>query len=253
MAQTEQRAGAGARMVETRLREELQGILTALDRWEAADGQTQAQAVRGGCYRLLRDAANLALYTRPAAPLARVELTETLGRLLAAAGAVLEQAGRRLQPSLPEGPVFLLCDRGLLLGGVLNLLSNSGQFTPPGGKVALCCRVQEGRLRLTVTDQGCGMAPAVLQQATAPYFSWAEGAPAGLGLGLAVARRAASLHRGRLTLTAAPGKGCVAALTLPLRDGPGPLLPAQTARELLSDRYSPLWVLLSNCCQPPWR
>lgn len=252
MADALQTPGLGAQAVGSRLREELSAAFAALDLLEEPlAGMSEADGLRGSCYRLLRDGINLSLYSRPPAPPVRVEMRETLSRLLAAAGALLELSGRPLRSTLPEEPFYLLCDRALLLGGILNLLSNSGRFAPAGKPISVCCRVQGGWMRLIVLDRGRGMEPAALARATEPYFSWEDGAPAGLGLGLAVARRAATAHRGRLALAADPGSGCAASLTLPLRDDPRlPLLPAQSARELLCDRYSPLWVLLSHCRWP---
>jgi two-component system sensor histidine kinase ChvG len=104
-----------------------------------------------------------------------------------------------------EGPAIVLGD-ALRLERVLdNLLDNATSFSPPGGVVDV--RVwgdDQGRVLLTVTDSGPGIAPAERGKVFERFHS---DRPAGeefgahSGLGLAIARTIAEAHDGSLEIT----------------------------------------------------
>ena len=55
-----------------------------------------------------------------------------------------------------------------------------------------------GRVRITVTDSGCGFPEALLQRAFEPYVTTK---PKGTGLGLAVVKKIADEHGARVDLS----------------------------------------------------
>ena len=69
-----------------------------------------------------------------------------------------------------------------------------------------------GEAEIRVIDTGTGIAPSLLPHIFEPFISGKE---AGLGLGLAVCRRIAEDHRGRLTAENRPGVGACFVLRLP--------------------------------------
>jgi len=88
---------------------------------------------------------------------------------------------------------------------------------PPGrlGRVEVgAAPVEEGRLRITVSDDGQGIAPEVLRRAFEPFFS-TKGEGRGSGLGLPVARALVESHGGELRLQSELGQGTRAVLELP--------------------------------------
>ena len=142
-----------------------------------------------------------------------VELNELLG-------AVQKDASL----AAPEQPVQLHAEPGLSLNGwptmieraVDNLLRNAQRFNPPGQPIELtACREGE-HIRLSVRDHGPGVAEEYLAQLGEPFFRAPGQSAAGHGLGLAIARRAAERHGGRLVLGNHPQGGFVATLELPL-------------------------------------
>jgi putative nucleotidyltransferase with HDIG domain len=70
------------------------------------------------------------------------------------------------------------------------------------------------RVRIAITDQGCGMNRETLKKATQPFFS-AKPAGRKRGMGLAYAARFIQLNTGALTLSSEPGKGTTATIYLP--------------------------------------
>jgi len=99
---------------------------------------------------------------------------------------------------------------------LLNLLLNARDAMPQGGQVALELVVTKGRSRLTVTDEGGGLADAP-ERLFAPFRTTKE---QGSGLGLSLSRRIVEDMGGTLDLADRQGDpGAVATLELPLVHG----------------------------------
>jgi signal transduction histidine kinase len=101
---------------------------------------------------------------------------------------------------------------------LLNLLSNAVKFTPAGGDVRVRAAHAAGGLAIAVADTGVGIAPEQMQRLFAPFAqarSRGLRGEEGTGLGLALSRRLAELHGGRLQVDSAPGRGSTFTLWLP--------------------------------------
>lgn len=97
-----------------------------------------------------------------------------------------------------------------------NLLRNALRFSPAGQPVEIRAEHQGERLLLSVRDHGPGVAEEHLERLGEPFYRAPGQSAAGHGLGLAIARRAAERHNGRLILGNHPQGGFVATLDLPL-------------------------------------
>ncbi|WPC06739.1 HAMP domain-containing sensor histidine kinase [Pseudomonas benzenivorans] len=103
----------------------------------------------------------------------------------------------------------------MLERAVDNLLRNALRFNPAGQPIELSATQEAGELCITVRDKGPGVAVEHLRQLGEPFYrAPGQNAP-GHGLGLAIARRAAERHGGRLLLENRPGGGFSASLRLP--------------------------------------
>jgi signal transduction histidine kinase len=72
-----------------------------------------------------------------------------------------------------------------------------------------------------IADTGAGIAPGILEKIFNPFFTTKEG---GTGLGLSISQRIVHQHKGFIEVRAAPGKGCVFSVFLPMasaRSGEG--------------------------------
>lgn len=88
------------------------------------------------------------------------------------------------------------------------LLENASKYTPPGGSVTLRAELAGERMVFSVLDSGIGIAPEDRQRIFDRFYRASRSdAPAGSGLGLALAKWLAERHNTMLTVTSEPGQG----------------------------------------------
>ncbi|THF84794.1 HAMP domain-containing histidine kinase [Deinococcus sp. KSM4-11] len=116
-------------------------------------------------------------------------------------------------------------DRVLLGQAIWNLTMNAVRHAP-GATVTVTVDGHPGGARITVHDDGPGVSADVLARLGEAFYRPSESRSGdGHGLGLALARRAAELHGGTLTLASAPGQGFTATLDVPVT-APSPTVTA---------------------------
>jgi signal transduction histidine kinase len=161
----------------------------------------------------LRDAGQLAA-RRFSLSLKPVDLNE-LARAAGASFTLLAaQKGILLEVSCTSDPALVLGDTNRLQQVINNLIGNSLKFTPRGGHIALSVHAGSYDARLTVRDNGIGIAPPELNRL---FRRFAQGEPreGGMGLGLSLAREIVEQHSGKLSATSA-GEGCGATFEIVL-------------------------------------
>ncbi len=115
-----------------------------------------------------------------------------------------------------SGPVLAQLNPQEIKQVVLNLVTNGLDSLQPGGTVALTLSHEEGRARLVVADDGCGMSDEVLKHLFEPFFTRRQNGQ-GTGLGLSISYRIVEDHGGSLEPhSEGPGRGSRFELTLPL-------------------------------------
>ncbi len=150
-------------------------------------------------------------------PRARPEedsLNEMLEELVAFVRPEAERRGIALTEERdPLIPLFAF-DRDLLRRGVLNLIKNAMDATPPGGEVYVLTRRDGDRAEVVVTDTGSGIEARHALHLSEPFFTTK---PHGTGLGLTIARQVAEEHGGALTWGNEPRGGARFTLHLPVK------------------------------------
>jgi len=135
----------------------------------------------------------------------------------------------------------ITADRGRLRQIVYNLLSNAIKFTPDGGRITVEGRWWGDEARITVIDTGVGIAPEDLGHIFEEFRQVGDlkAREAGTGLGLALCRRLAEAHGGRLEVTSVLGEGSRFEVVLPdarSSSAPAPVAPAPEEPEASGPR-----------------
>lgn len=155
---------------------------------------------------------DMLVFARGELPLSdRLAPRELFDALRAAADSHIEGLQVRWQCDARGGE--LLCNRDTLVGAILNLINNAVQAGGPQVRLKIHLVRRGDTLRLTVSDSGPGIEPAVLARLGEAFFTTKT---AGTGLGLAVVKAVARAHRGELLLRSRVGRGTCAILELPL-------------------------------------
>ena len=96
---------------------------------------------------------------------------------------------------------------------LLNLLSNSRDAMPNGGRLTIQVRRLPAGIELLVEDTGCGIPPEHLSTVLEPFFSTK---PEGTGLGLSICRSIVWQMQGKLDIASTPGTGTRIMVLIPI-------------------------------------
>jgi signal transduction histidine kinase len=172
--------------------------------------------------RLVDDLRTLALSETGSLPLHReptdvavlaTEVAASFGQAADAVGVTVEAVPDDDLPLLDVDPVRT---REVLS----NLVANALRYTPPRGRVTLSGGLdrEPGRVRLSVTDTGSGIAADVLPHVFDRF--WKSPDSRGSGLGLPIAKNLVEAHGGQIGAESTPGGGTTIWLTLPVEAPP---------------------------------
>lgn len=148
---------------------------------------------------------------------APVELGALSSEVVELFRALAEENDQRLE-FLGEGPAVVHGDRGTLRQAIVNLVDNALKYTPRGGSIRVCARVDSNDAVVEVIDDGKGIAEAHREKVFERFYRVGDDrsrTTGGVGLGLAIARWAVELNRGQIELESAPGKGSTFRLRVP--------------------------------------
>jgi two-component system NtrC family sensor kinase len=116
-----------------------------------------------------------------------------------------------LDPELPH----VTADRSQMLQVLTNLVVNSVQAMPNGGRLDITTSAGNGHVQLVVRDNGSGMDEVVIKDIFHPFFTTKD-LDQGTGLGLSVVHGIVTAHDGRIHVTSRPGEGSKFCIHLPI-------------------------------------
>lgn len=87
--------------------------------------------------------------------------------------------------------------------------------TTDGACIEACAGGSNGHVKISINDNGCGVAPDYIQKVFTPLFTTKEDAP---GLGLSICQRLMDKMNGWIEFTSRPGQGTEVVLWAPLAD-----------------------------------
>jgi signal transduction histidine kinase len=121
---------------------------------------------------------------------------------------------------VPSAALLLFADRRAVSQMLLNLLSNAVKFTLKGGRICVRAASRDGRMILSVEDNGVGISETDLRDLGNPFVQ-AHNQPGilhtGTGLGLALVRALAEKHEGSMRIESQESVGTTVTIELPVR------------------------------------
>jgi signal transduction histidine kinase len=139
--------------------------------------------------------------------------------------APIAQARRVAVVTHLEDDIVAIVDRGALRQTLINLLDNAVKYGPPGQTVSVVLDRLDGHARITLDDEGPGIAPAERERIWEPFYRLerdAHSAVAGSGIGLSVVHDLVMMHDGTVSVDHAPSGGARFVVTLPISSEPAP-------------------------------
>jgi signal transduction histidine kinase len=96
----------------------------------------------------------------------------------------------------------------------VNLISNARQAMPEGGSLTIKAKEKGGKVRISITDTGCGMSEKLLEKAFEPLYTTKA---RGIGLGLSGSKNLVELNGGSIEVESEEGKGSTFTVVLPAK------------------------------------
>ncbi|MFZ6647038.1 sensor histidine kinase [Undibacterium sp. TJN25] len=135
-----------------------------------------------------------------------------------------QQYGVELRLIAPVPDVCVNVDQDRLIQVMINLLSNAAKFSNTGSSVEISAQAKEGRVRVTVTDHGCGIPPEshdkIFQK-----FSQVDGSDrrkkGGTGLGLSICKSILEQMQGTIGFESVVEQGSSFYFELPVMEEQG--------------------------------
>jgi two-component system, OmpR family, phosphate regulon sensor histidine kinase PhoR len=172
-------------------------------------------------YALVEDVLSLARLESPEAELdlSEISLPEFFQEILRDWEKRLAAKQLKSHLDLPRDLPPLEADESRLQEIINNLLDNAVKYSPASGVITLRAAVENGRMRISVSDEGIGIRESDLPRIFERFYR-ADKARSrelgGTGLGLSIVKHIAQLHGGTAQAQSELGKGTTISVVLPL-------------------------------------
>ncbi len=146
------------------------------------------------------------------APVAKYHVNEGLDRTLLIAKNALKHKVRIIKQ---YGEVDeITCSPSQINQVFLNLITNAAQALKDQGDIAISTTQDDEAVRVTISDNGCGIPEDILEKIRDPFFTTKQ-VGEGTGLGLAIVEKIINSHGGQLQIESKVGKGSAFTVVLP--------------------------------------
>ena len=169
--------------------------------------------------RLERMAASFAQFGKlPEGPASEIDIPELVTYAARSTVPATLKLALEIAPGIPP----VLGNHSAIAGALSNVLLNAVDASKAEGtirvQVSPATMRDRAAVRVSVADDGCGIAADELEHIWQPYVTHKAG---GTGLGLAIARQAIWAHGGTVEAKSTLGKGTEISFTLPVSDNNG--------------------------------
>ena len=145
----------------------------------------------------------------------RIQLAPMVEEIFADLAPLTDKRGITLEA---EGDGVMTGSDALIYRLLFNLTENAVKYNRPGGSVRVCVTQELEKLRIRVSDTGCGIPEKYQQSIFQPFFRVDKSRSreyGGAGLGLSLVWEIANLHGGSVWVEESSDKGTTIAVELP--------------------------------------
>lgn len=131
-----------------------------------------------------------------------IDICEYTKEFLAEKYSELETAGFELSIEIPEKPIVMKLDKGLIQRTLENLINNSLKYNSSGTTIFVVIEEKKNVVQLTIADNGIGIKEEDARKIFEPFMTQnkARASGGGTGLGLTIVRRAVEINHGSIEL-----------------------------------------------------
>ncbi len=176
------------------------------------DGKNYSELMISEIDRLNQTVSGLLQFSRPREPQRQEIAVDTLfDKTLSMMEADISSKNVEIQCRKATG-ISINADPDLMLQVLMNLLKNSINATPAGGTISLSCQRDDNFVRITISDNGCGMSQEIRERMFDPFYTTTR---SGTGLGLAVSHQIVDQHGGVFEVATELQEGTSITIRLP--------------------------------------
>ncbi len=128
-------------------------------------------------------------------------------------------AGHHVVLNMPSDLPLIHVDPVLVKQALVQLFDNAAKYSAPGSQITVAARARDGRMVLSVSDQGAGLSTTEQPQIWERFVRGERQAAttSGSGLGLWIANAFIAANKGKMNAVSdGPGKGATLAIELPV-------------------------------------
>lgn len=200
------------------LEDEIKELISGKDPGEAFD---LIKSIRKEIGRLSVISDEYLSYSRlPKGENDRIEINAFLKEITSFLRKEIESGNIELDMQLAEDLPSVVADTSQLKKAIMNILKNAIEAITGGGTINVRTSMVDGRISITISDSGEGIAPDIIDNIFDPFFSTKE---KGSGLGLPLTQKIINEQGGEITCKSKPGKGTTFRIYMEPYDGERPL------------------------------
>ena len=190
-------------------------------RWLGRDEPDLAEG-REAAARIVKDVTRAAdiisrislLFKKGALQRELVDVNELIREMIVLLRGEANRYSISIRTELAEHLPTVMADRVELQQVFMNLMLNgidAMKEASGGSQLTIKSEVEDGQVRISVSDSGAGLSPEQADQIFRPFFTTKDN---GTGMGLPISRSIIESHGGRLWAAGAPGRGATFQFTL---------------------------------------
>ncbi|MGA2915958.1 MAG: PAS domain S-box protein [Sedimentisphaerales bacterium] len=159
------------------------------------------------------------LYRPGTPPVNQFRLYDTIKDIVELLKAACREKQINIQIDCSEKITVTLSD-ALLRQVIFNIVQNAIQASGSDTTIKICASADDGRLNISVSDEGPGIDEKIKDKIFEPFFTTGLGGPeSGLGLGLAITKDIINAMNGEINFRSEKNKGTIFNISIPVEHG----------------------------------